>query len=387
MSPQSETEPLADAKSVDLSGASPIGGSRNLGKPARRSGKKLIRRQFQDRSQWVRHSVQAIFAMLNLWIGIQFILWTRYYETAGKSPYVSRPAGVEGWLPIAGMMNTKFLIETRSIPQIHPAAMFLFLAFLLSSILLKKAFCSWLCPIGTLSELLWKTGQKLLGRNIQLPKWLDLPLRCLKYVLLGFFAYVIGSMSAAALADFLHSPYGLVADVKMLNFFRDLGETGIIVIAVLFALSLLIRNFWCRYLCPYGALMGLASLLSPAKIRRDAAACIDCGKCARACPANLHVDRLVQIRSVECAACMECIAACPAQNALQFSLPPRRAAEANDRWRSLVITPMAVTLVLACMFFGFVGYAKATGHWKTNLSRSLYMELVPNANQLSHPGM
>ena len=324
---------------------------------------------------------------LNIGLGIQFCLWTRYYETDGRTLYVNRPAGVEGWLPIAGMMNTKYLLETHSIPQIHPAAMFLFLAFLLSSLLLKKAFCSWLCPIGTLSELLWKTGERFFGRNFQLPKWLDLPLRGLKYVLLGFFAFVIGSMSAAALADFLHSPYGLVADVKMLNFFRDLGETGIIVIVVLLALSILIRNFWCRYLCPYGALMGLASLLSPAKIRRDAAACIDCGKCARACSANLLVDRLIQIRSVECAACMECIAVCPAQNASQFSLPPRRTTEVSDRWRNLVLTPMAVTLVLACVFFGFVGFAKATGHWNTNLPRSLYMELVPNANHLSHPGM
>ena len=349
--------------------------------------KKLIRRKLQDRSRWFRHSLQAAFVMLNIELGIQFCLWTRYYDSAGKTLYVNRPAGVEGWLPIAGMMNTKYLLETHSIPRIHPAAMFLFLAFLLSSLLLKKAFCSWLCPIGTLSELLWKTGEKLFGRNFLFPKWLDVPLRGLKYLLLSFFAFVIGSMSTAALADFLHSPYGMVADVKMLNFFLDLGETGIIVFVVLLSLSLFIRNFWCRYLCPYGALMGLASLLSPVKIRRDAAACIDCGKCARACSANLPVDRLIQIRSVECAACMECIAVCPAENALQFSLPPRRGIEGKDRWRNLVLTPMALALLLACVFFGFVGFAKATGHWNTNLPRSVYMELVPNANHLSHPGM
>ncbi|MGA7709669.1 MAG: hypothetical protein WCD77_17930, partial [Acidobacteriaceae bacterium] len=58
--------------------------------------KKLIRRELQDRSQWFRHSVQAAFVMLNLGLGIQFCLWTRYYETAGKTMYVNRPAGVEG---------------------------------------------------------------------------------------------------------------------------------------------------------------------------------------------------------------------------------------------------------------------------------------------------
>jgi polyferredoxin len=132
-------------------------------------------------------------------------------------------------------------------------------------------------------------------------------------------------MSAEAIHDFMSTPYGLVADVKMLNFFRDIGQTAAIVIALLVLLSMLVQNFWCRYLCPYGALLGIASLLSPVKIRRDAEACIDCGKCARVCPSHLPVDRLVQIRSVECTACMACVAACPAQDALQFSLVPRKA--------------------------------------------------------------
>lgn len=387
MTPGSETGLLQRPAPGGSPGSPLVNGHKRSSQPAHRIATKLIRRNFPDRSQWFRHGVQGAFVLLNLWLGIQFCLWTRYYETAGRTVYVNRPAGVDGWLPIAGMMNTKYLLVTHKVPQIHPAAMFLFLVFLLSSLLLKKAFCAWLCPIGTLSELLWKTGQKLLGGNLKLPRWLDLSLRSLKYVLLGFFAFVIGTMSAAALADFLHSPYGLVADVKMLNFFRYLGETGIIIMILLLALSIVIRNFWCRYLCSYGALMGLASLLSPAKIRRDAAACIDCGKCARACSSRLPVDRLVQVRSVECTACMECIAACPAQNALQFSLPPRRAAEIKDRWRNLVLTPMAVAIVLASLFFSFVGYAKATGHWNTNLPRAVYMELVPNANYLSHPGM
>ena len=99
---------------------------------------------------------------------------------------------------------------------------------------------------------------------------------------------------------------------------------GIAVIAmVLVALSVVTQNFWCRYLCPYGALMGIVSALSPTKIRRDAEACIDCGKCNKACPAHLPVDRLVQIRSVECTGCMECVAMCPAENALHLALTVR----------------------------------------------------------------
>lgn len=352
-----------------------------------RTGKKLVRRAAPERSQQIRRLVQWSFVALNGWIGLQFFLWVRWYERGGRGLEVPRPAGVEGWLPIAGLMNLKYLVVTGSIPAIHAAAMFLLIAFLLISVLLKKAFCSWLCPVGTLSESLWKAGRRIFGRNVRLPRWLDATLRGLKYVLLGFFVFVIGAMSAEGLADFMTTPYGLVADVKMLNFFRTIGETGIVVLAVLVAGSVVIQNFWCRYLCPYGALMGLASLLSPVKIRRDSEACIDCGKCAKACPAGLPVDRLVQIRSVECTACMACVSACPVEHGLQFSLPPRRNAQRLERWAGRIVKPGVAAAILAGIFFGMVFFARATGHWQTNVPRAIYMNLIPHANEVTHPGM
>jgi polyferredoxin len=349
--------------------------------------KTLIRRSKPDRSQRVRHVVQWLFVALNGWLGVQFLLWVRYFERGGKGLYVPRPAGVEGWLPIAGLMNSKYFLLTGRVPAIHPAAMFLFLAFLLMSLLLKKAFCAWLCPVGTLSEYLWKLGRRVLGRNLRMPRWADILLRGLKYLLLGFFVFVIGSMSAEALESFMVTPYGMIADVKMLNFFREMGLTAAIVLALLVLLSMLVQNFWCRYLCPYGALMGVVSLLSPVKIRRDADACIDCAKCARACPAGLPVDRLTQIRSAECSACMVCVAVCPAESALQFSLPPKRGAAPAQRWLHRALEPLAVAGILAYLFFALILFARATNHWQTNIPHAVYMNLVPNANEADHPGL
>lgn len=349
--------------------------------------KKFLRRMAPDRSQKIRHTVQWLFVALNLWIGVQFYLWVRYFERGGTGMYVARPAGVEGWLPIAGLMNTKYLLASGRIAPIHPAAMFLFLAFVLMSVLLKKAFCSWLCPVGTLSERLAMLGRKVFGRNLRLPRWADIPLRGLKYLLMGFFVFSVGAMSAEALKSFMYSPYGLVADVKMLNFFRDMGVTAAAVIGVLMLLSMLVEHFWCRYLCPYGALMGLVSLLSPVKIRRDAEACIDCSKCARACPAGLAVDKLVQIRSAECTACMACVAACPAENALQFALPPAGVTEPSVRWRRRVATPLLVAGVVAYLFLAAVLFARVTNHWQTNMPRNVYQRLVPVADEVAHPGM
>jgi polyferredoxin len=181
-------------------------------------------------------------------------------------------------------------------------------------------------------------------------------------------------MSVSAIHLFLEGPYGLIADVKLLNFFRYLTTGGAITLVALVVLSVFIQNFWCRYLCPYGALLGLFSVASPLRIRRSATLCIDCGKCARDCPSLLPVDRLVTIHSAECTACMQCVAVCPVESALVMSASKKRAVPA---W--------AIGAAMAVIFFGVYAWAVSTGHWHTNLPDRVYMELVPRAQEFSHP--
>jgi polyferredoxin len=348
--------------------------------------KKSVHRTTPDNSQRIRLVVQSLFILLNAFLCVQFYFFVRYFESGATGSHVSRPAGVDGWLPIAGLMNVRYFISTGHVPAIHPAAMVLFLTFTVTSLVLKRAFCSWLCPIGTLSEYLWKAGRKLFGRNFVLPRWLDIPLRSIKYLLMAFFVFIIGGMSAAALEDFMVQPYGILADVKMLHFFLHMSSAALITVAVLALLSVFVKNFWCRYACPYGAVMSLASAASPVKIRRDEESCVACGKCAKACPQSLPVDRLVQVRSVECTACMECVASCSTQNALQFALPPRRAVSIAERWRGRILQPIAAAAILAILFFGGVGLARVTGHWQTNVGDDVYRQLIPTVDTDSHPG-
>jgi len=343
--------------------------------------KKLVRRIGIDRSQLYRRVFQGAFLLLNLWLGTKFYLWVRQFELGTIQAGLERPAGVEGWLPIAGLMNLKYWILSSQIPLVHPAAMFLLLTFLAMSFLFRKAFCSWLCPMGTISEYLWRAGTKLFGRNFLLPRWIDLPLRGLKYFLLGFFVWAISTMSVAGINEFMLSPYGLIADVKMVNFFRHIGETGLIVLGALVLASVFMRNFWCRFLCPYGALLGLTSWISPVRIRRNENTCIDCAKCAKACPSELPVDKLIEIRSVECTGCLECAAVCPAQDALAMSLPKMLTAKPNGR----AIPAWAMAAGIALLFLGVAGFAKATGHWESPIPNAVYQRLVPNADQAAHP--
>jgi polyferredoxin len=341
--------------------------------------KVLVRRTTRDHSQILRRGFQFSFLLWNVILGGLFVLWVRQCETGIASPHLNRPAGVEGWLPIAGLMNFKYWLATGQIPRIHPAAMFLLISFLAISFLFRKAFCSWLCPIGTISEYFWRSGRKLLGRNVILPRWLDIPLRGCKYLLLGFFLWAVSSMSVSAISEFMRSTYGVIADVRMLNFFRYIGETGAIVLCALAVVSLFVQNFWCRYLCPYGALLGLSSLFSPIGIRRSPGACIDCAKCTKACPAALPVDKLKSVKSVECTGCLECVAVCPAENALQVVAIPLM-----DRQQRR-LPAWAMGMGIAAVLLGIVGYAKIAGRWETQLPRSVYIELIPRAQQAAHP--
>lgn len=347
----------------------------SISKPGR---KKLVRRDDHEYSQPLRLGAQLFLVALNAWIGVQFYLWVGWAESGGRGLEVSRPAGVEGWLPIEGLMQLKYFVLTRQLPQVHAAGFFLFVSFLAMSVVFRKSFCSWLCPVGTVSEYLWKLGRATFHRNFQLPRWADIALRSLKYLVLSFFVYAVASMSAGAIAEFLGSPYALVVDVRMLNFFRYLGTTTALVILGMVIASIFIQNFWCRYLCPYGAFLGLVSLFSPARITRNLSTCIDCAKCAKACPSALPVDKLIQIRSAECTGCLECVAVCPAKDALTMSVP----AGLRKR-RAIPVWSMAAGI--AIIFFGLVGYAKYSNHWNTELPKYVYLELVPAAEQQQHP--
>ncbi|MGE5233822.1 MAG: 4Fe-4S binding protein [Acidobacteriota bacterium] len=320
----------------------------------------------RQRIEWLRHGVQALLMAVVLGIGWQFVRWVNGLE-AGRI-VGSRPPGVEGFLPISGLMSLRHLALSGEVSPVHPAALVLLLLILVLSLLVKKAFCSWLCPVGTLSEMLEALGRKIFRRSFSLPRWLDLPLRSLKYLLLAFFVWAIFfRMTPALLAQFLDSPYNRVADIKMLYFFERLSPFAVKFLIGVALLSTVIPYFWCRYLCPYGALLGVLSLLSPFKVTRSAQSCIDCGLCARACPSRLPVDKLRRVRSDECFGCLSCVAACPVTRALQVEAP-----------RGLRMRPVVAAALVLLVFFGGIAAARLTGYWHNNVPDREYLERVPN---------
>lgn len=313
-------------------------------------------------SQFLRSTVQLAFILLCVWIFYEFYLFMEWGTGGGVGPSPGRPPGVEGFLPISALMSLKYWIQAGVINEIHPASIFILLAVVLTSVVVKKAFCSWLCPVGTLSESLWMAGRKFFGRTVGVPRWLDYPLRSLKYLLLFYFAYAIWQMDVPALRTFIYSPYNKVADIKMYLFFANITSFVLWTILILMALSVVIKNFWCRYLCPYGALLGALSWLSPFKITRERNTCIDCELCTKACPSSIKVHKAGRVWSDECMSCLECIEACPVKNTLE--LKTRSSPRPVPTW--------VFAALIAGVFVGITGLAMLAGHWQNGLTDEEY---------------
>jgi polyferredoxin len=175
-------------------------------------------------------------------------------------------------------------------------------------------------------------------------------------------------MDVPALKMFMESPYNKMADVKMYLFFAQVSLFALIVILIMTILSTLIQNFWCRYCCPYGALLGIGSLLSPFKVTRNLSSCIDCELCSQECPANIQVHTLTRVWSDECSGCYACIEACPVKDTLQM-----KSGKSNTSISSWVFG-----LLLAGIFTAITGFAMLTGHWRNSISSGEYLQRIKN---------
>lgn len=319
---------------------------------------------------FLRSTVQMAFVLLCVWIGVEFHFFVTWGLSGGHEEYVARPPGVEGFLPISALISLKSWLVSGVINGVHPSGLFILLAITATGVFLKKAFCGWLCPVGTLSESLWMLGQKLFSRSLTVPRWLDYPLRSLKYLLLGFFGWAVMAMDLPGVISFIYSPYNKMADVKMYQFFAEVSPLVLGTLAALMVFSIVIKNFWCRYLCPYGALLGMASLLSPLKITRTATTCVDCELCTRVCPANIKVHKAGRVWSDECMSCMECVNVCPVKDTLEMKLSQR----------SRPVPPFVFAILLVGIFVAITGAAMLTGHWQNDISREEYLRRFKEVN-------
>lgn len=318
--------------------------------------------------QPLRILIQFCYLGFMLWLGLRLYRFVDYFHSGGLSRFVPRPDGVEAFLPISGLLGLTAWLKGAGINGIHPAAVVVFVTVLVVSLLLRRSFCSWVCPVATISELSWKAGFKIFRRNPCLPRWPDRVLRGLKYLLMLFFIYSIAfAMSPEAMNAFIQSDYHKVADVRLLDFFLHLSPVALGIISLLVALSVVLRNPFCRYLCPYGALLGLLAMLSPLRVTRNTERCVSCGVCSQVCPTYIDVMHKQSVASPECIGCWRCISHCRFNEALSMRAVAR-----------FSVPGVVFAALVVLIFWGGTMLGKWSGHWQTSLDTGEYSRLLGN---------
>jgi polyferredoxin len=316
----------------------------------------------------VRYTIQLAFLVLTLFIGCRFYGFVQHFISP-EHPFVQRPPSVDAFMPIAGLMSFKYFLLTGIIEPVHPAAFVMFVAAVFVSLGMKKGFCGWICPVGTISQYFWMIGEKIFGRNFSMERPVDIPVRSLKYLLMAMFLLLIGvAMAPNMMVLFFITDYYKSIDVRTMRVFTDMSAITLWVLVGLGLLSLVYKNFWCRYLCPYGALLGLVSRWSPVKIRRNEEHCTHCRECSRSCPAHLDVEKKEVVSSSECFACMTCVSSCPSRGALDITV------RAGKKYRAF--KPILYPVILVLIFYLVIGIGVAAGKWHSQVPHDEYKRII-----------
>ena len=179
-----------------------------------------------------------------------------------------------------------------------------------------RFFCGFICSFGAMQDLLWLGGRHLPFRPVFSQK-VDRVLKYLKYAVLLFI--VIGVWTFGITGDTVWSPwtiFGMYASpwkgVPSQAMFLSVG--GLLLLLTIIG-SLLIERFFCKYLCPLGALFTLSSHFRVFKLKRDSASCSgSCRVCSRKCSMSIPLYQYDKVRSGECIDCMKCTTTCARGN-------------------------------------------------------------------------
>ena len=264
-------------------------------------------------------------------------------------------ADPEAYCPLGGLQALATYLAQGSLPcSMSSLQVMMGIALVAAVVLFSKLFCAYICPVGTVQDLLGKARRalKIKGIKVRNGSVLDKVLRIVKYALVFWIFYM--TVQASELFCKNLDPYYAVATgfKGEITLWMSIVTVSLVVLG-----SFLIDMFWCRYLCPLGAisnslkfwvwigvlfgayyvadvlgadipwavLLGAFCILGyilevfHAKpkmqvlyVMKDNAVCNNCGLCEKKCP--YHIDiRSAQngrVESVDCTLCGECTAAC-----------------------------------------------------------------------------
>jgi NAD-dependent dihydropyrimidine dehydrogenase PreA subunit len=289
------------------------------------------------RSVRTRRVVQLGFVLAAAYAGVSLAVgWSR--------------GGVERFCPFGGVEALWAVLTKQSFTcATGRFNLSLMVALLLSTVLVRKSFCSWICPVGTVSEWLaalsrrlpasWRRSRLDMG-VVEPPHPVDRGLRGLRIVVL-----VVIVVATATTAELIFRPFDPYYVLFSANG-HDVQWWSYPLLAGLLGLAVVVPMAWCRYLCPLGAVLWPGSRIGLLRVGRDSERCTSCGRCDRACPHGLQVGSLPVVSSGECTLCLDCVDVCPTAGALELAAPGK-AARPVGRWTIPLVLALGIGLGLS----------------------------------------
>ncbi len=264
----------------------------------------------------IRTTVQVGFFVL-----VALIATAHALEEVGIKLPIIAGASLHAVCPFGGVVSIYQTATTGTIVQkVHESALVLMVIAFAIAVLVGPAFCGWACPFGSFQEWIGKIGKRIFGTRYSrmIPRKLDRWLRYLRYLVLAWVVYATATAGILVFADY--DPY-----FTLFNIYRDeVALAGLLILGAVILLSLVVERPFCKYACPYGAVLGVFNLFRIFGIRRNAATCVNCKACDRECPMNIEVSTERRVRNHQCISCMKCTSevACPVAATVEMRVGP-----------------------------------------------------------------
>lgn len=271
----------------------------------------------QSKMKYFRLTVQSVMLFI-----VTIAALNHYLSTIGKEiPWISESL-FHYICPVCGVTSIYqfFISSTLWVVKLKSSLGIIIGLAIMSAVLFGPIICGFICPFGAIQDLLSRAGKKIFKRkyNNFIPKRVDEKLKYLRYVVLVL-TIILTATSSVILLEALN-PYHAYLSIFNRKF-TTLGIIGGIILVLIIGLSFFVQRPWCRYICPYGAFLGLFNKIKVFRVFRNNGTCISCKKCTKECPMGIDVHEKEEVRSLSCISCMECVGekVCPKNNTIAFT--------------------------------------------------------------------
>ncbi|MBA7579226.1 putative electron transport protein YccM [subsurface metagenome] len=272
----------------------------------------------KQKKNLIRLTVQIFFLAL-----IILISFNHFRNEQGLAPLLIGSPSLHAVCPFGGVVTIyNYFTEGAFVQNIQQSSVTLMWLVLGLTLLFGPVFCGWICPFGTVEEFVGKIGRKIFKKryNNFIPFKLDKLLKYLRYVIL--LLVVILTATSGKLLFSNVDPYFALFNIWS----SEVTRLSLLVLGLILIGSLFVERPWCKYLCPFGALLGIFNFFRIVKLKRNEKTCINCKVCDRVCPMNIDISTSKVITDHQCISCLLCTdeMACPVSNSLNFSVLERK---------------------------------------------------------------